>query len=65
MRAAVKQENRPSYGAKVLRTERNYGALSRSVQLLVDIDTAQARAQYEGGVLTRRLPKKWGTTASA
>lgn len=52
MRAALKQENRQTYGAKVLRTERNYGAVSRSFKLPGDIDAAQATAPYEGDVLT-------------
>jgi HSP20 family protein len=43
---------------KVLRSERYYGAVSRSFQLPMEIDQAQARARYDNGVLTLTLPKK-------
>ncbi|WP_372662249.1 Hsp20/alpha crystallin family protein, partial [Hydrogenophaga sp.] len=43
---------------KLLRSERYYGALSRSFQLPVDIDSATARARYDHGVLQLTLPKK-------
>ena len=34
------------------------GAVSRSFQLPMDIDQAQAKAKYDNGVLTLTLPKK-------
>jgi HSP20 family protein len=43
---------------KVLRTERYYGAVSRSFQLPMEIDQSQAKAKYDNGVLTLTLPKK-------
>ena len=58
LRAEVKQQDSKSQGEKVLRTERYYGAVSRSFQLPQEIDAAQARARYDSGVLTLTLPKK-------
>ena len=63
LRAEVKQQDRQSQGEKVLRTERYYGAVSRSFQLPQEIDVAQARARYDSGVLTLTLPKKSGSGA--
>ena len=45
-------------GNQVLRAERYYGEVSRSVQLPVEIDREAARARYENGVLMLTLPKK-------
>ena len=42
----------------MLRSERYFGAVSRSFQLPVDIDQTQAKAKYDNGVLTLILPKK-------
>jgi HSP20 family protein len=58
LRAEVKQEDRQGSDEKVLRSERYFGAVSRSFQLPMDIDQAQARAKYDNGVLTLTLPKK-------
>lgn len=58
LRAEVKQEDRQGSDEKVLRSERYYGAVSRSFQLPMEIDQAQARARYDNGVLTLTLPKK-------
>ncbi|MBL8311863.1 MAG: Hsp20/alpha crystallin family protein [Burkholderiales bacterium] len=58
LRAEVKQEDRQTEGEKVLRSERYYGAVSRSFQLPVEIDAAQAKAKYDNGVLALTLPKK-------
>ncbi|WP_373973675.1 Hsp20/alpha crystallin family protein [Chitinibacter sp. SCUT-21] len=55
--AEVKQHDRLE-DERVLRSERYYGAVSRSIQLPVDIDEAQARAKYDNGVLNLVLPKK-------
>ena len=63
VRAEVKQEDRQSKDEKVLRTERYYGAVSRSFQLPQDIDQGQAKAKYDNGVLTLSLPKKVGGSA--
>ena len=58
LRAEIKQQDRQSEGEKVLRTERYYGAVSRSFQLPQDIDQGAAKAKYDKGVLTLTLPKK-------
>ena len=58
LRAEVKQQDRETSGEKVLRTERYYGAVSRSFQLPQDIDQSTAKAKYDSGVLTLTLPKK-------
>lgn len=58
LRAEVKQQDRQSEGEKLLRSERYYGAVSRSFQMPVDIDDGAAKARYENGVLQLTLPKK-------
>ena len=58
LRAEVKQEDRQGSDEKLLRSERYFGAVSRSFQLPMDIDQAQAKAKYDNGVLTLTLPKK-------
>jgi HSP20 family protein len=58
LRAEVKQQDSSNQDEKLLRTERYYGAVSRSFQLAMDIDQAQAKAKYDNGVLTLTLPKK-------
>jgi HSP20 family protein len=45
-------------GDKVLRSERHYGAISRSFSLAQDIDAAKVEAKYADGVLNLVLPKK-------
>lgn len=62
LRAEIKQQDSQTEGGKLLRSERYYGAVSRSFQLPVDVDNTAARARYENGVLQLTLPKK---TASA
>ena len=58
LRAEVKQQDSQAKDEKVLRTERYYGAVSRSFQLPMEIDQSQAKAKYDNGVLTLTLPKK-------
>jgi len=57
LRAEVKQSDQSS-DEKSLRSERYYGAVSRSFQLPAEIDQAQSKAKYDSGVLTLTLPKK-------
>lgn len=57
LRAEVKQQDQ-TQDEKLLRSERYYGAVSRSFQLPQDIDNAAAKAKYENGVLLLTLPKK-------
>ena len=61
--AEIKQQDSQSEGGKLLRSERYYGAVSRSFQLPVDVDNSAAKAKYENGVLQLTLPKK--TVAAA
>jgi HSP20 family protein len=51
----IKDEKDP---ARVLRTERYFGKVSRSFQLGQDIDDAKASAKFTDGVLELTLPKK-------
>ncbi|MCS6996908.1 MAG: Hsp20/alpha crystallin family protein [Casimicrobiaceae bacterium] len=61
IRAEVKQHNEQREGDKVLKSERYYGAVSRSFQLPMEIDEASAKAKYENGVLSVTLPKRVAT----
>lgn len=58
IQAEVKRETEQKDGEKLLRSERYYGAMSRSFQLGSELDEAQASAKYDAGVLTLTLPKK-------
>ncbi len=58
LRAEVKQEDNKVEGERLLRSERYYGAVSRSFQLPVDIDEGKAKAKFDNGVLTLSLPRK-------
>ncbi|MEG0226309.1 MAG: Hsp20/alpha crystallin family protein [Comamonas sp.] len=61
LRAEVTQKDEQTKDDKLLRSERFYGAVERSFQLPLEIDSAQAKARYDNGVLTLTLPKKQGT----
>lgn len=63
LRADIKPQDTAADGSKLLRSERYYGAVSRSFQLPVDVDNNAAKAKYENGVLQLTLPKK--TVAAA
>lgn len=56
LRAETQQEKSRS-GESYLRSERYYGAVSRSLTLPCAINAQQAKAQYDKGVLTLTLPK--------
>ncbi len=56
--AESKQESEEKAGAKVIRKERYYGKVFRSMTLDCDVDQDAADAQYADGVLTLILPKK-------
>lgn len=60
LRADVTQEDH-SNDEKMLRTERYFGEVSRSFQLPLDINAAEATAKYDKGVLSLTLPKKHTT----
>ena len=45
-------------GDKLLRQERQYGAVSRQFALAQDVDESRTAARYENGVLHLTLPKR-------
>jgi HSP20 family protein len=61
--AETKRESEEKEGDKVIRSERYYGKVYRSVVLDCDVDQEQADAAYDNGVLTLTLPKKTNTAA--
>lgn len=63
LRAEVKQHDSQLSGEKLLRSERYFGAVARSIQLPVEIDQGSAKAKYDNGVLTLALPKKQASAA--
>jgi HSP20 family protein len=58
LRAEVRQFDSQNKDERLLRSERYYGSVARSVQLPVDINEAEASAKYENGILTLTLPKR-------
>ena len=60
LRADVQQLDEQKEGERVLRSERYFGSVSRSIQLPAEIDTDQCKARYENGVLKLTLPRKQG-----
>jgi HSP20 family protein len=62
IRAEVKREKEEK-GETMLRTERYYGAMTRSFTLTTDVDEKAASAKYTDGVLELTLPKKAGSTS--
>ena len=61
--AETKRESEEKEGDKVIRSERYYGKVYRSVVLDCDVDQEQADAAYDNGVLTLTLPKKANAAA--
>jgi len=61
--AEVRQQDQATRDGKVLRSERYFGQVARSLQLPSEVDVSQARARYEDGVLTLTLPKRQASTA--
>ena len=64
LEAEVKQQDSTGENENVLRSERYFGAVSRSFQLPQDIDQTQAKAKFDNGVLTLLLPKKLATNVA-
>lgn len=60
LQAEIVQQDSERKDDKVLRSERYYGSVSRSLQLPSDVDVSQAKATYDQGILTLLLPKKEG-----
>jgi len=54
----VKRESEKKDGDRLLRTERYYGNASRSFALATEVDEANAKANYQDGILKLTLPKK-------
>lgn len=55
---AKREKEEKGEGDKVLRSERYYGAVSRSFSLADDVDEDKVEAKYADGVLSLTLPKK-------
>jgi HSP20 family protein len=62
LRAEVRREKEEK-GETMLRTERYYGAMTRSFTLATEVDEKEATAKYADGVLELMLPKKPGGTS--
>jgi HSP20 family protein len=62
IRAEVRREKEEK-GETMLRSERYYGAMTRSFTLTSDVDEKTAAARYTDGVLELTLPKKAGATS--
>ncbi len=58
--AEARKESEEKEGAKVIRSERYYGKVYRSMTLDSDVEQNTAEAKYADGVLTLTLPKKPG-----
>lgn len=58
----VRKEKEEKKGEKVIRSERYYGKVSRSVTLPDEVDEGKARAQYADGVLNLTLPTRAKST---
>jgi len=56
--AEVKKESEEKKGEEVIRSERYYGALSRTFTLDAEVDDVKAEAKHADGVLKLTLPKK-------
>lgn len=62
--AEVKREKEEKKGELVIRSERYYGQVSRSLSLASDVNESAAEAKYADGVLELTLPKKTRGTAN-
>jgi len=56
--AEVKKTSEEKEGEKVLRSERYYGKVYRSMSLGQEVDETAAKAKFDNGVLELVLPKK-------
>ncbi len=61
--AETKKESEEKQGAKVIRSERYFGKVYRSMTLDSDVDPNTADAKYADGVLTLTLQKKASSTS--
>ena len=53
----VKNDSEEKKDDRVVKNERYYGFLSRTIQLELEVDASKAEAQYKDGILTLTLPK--------
>lgn len=60
LRAEIKREKEEK-DERTVRSERYFGAMSRSFTLDTDVDEKTAEAKYSDGILELTLPKKEGT----
>ena len=58
IKAEIKQHDSQKEGNALLRSERYYGAVSRSFELPQEVDIEHAKAEYKDGILHLSLPKK-------
>lgn len=56
--AEISQQDQQNQDERVLRSERYYGSVARSLRLPQEVDEGNAKARFENGVLTLTLPKK-------
>lgn len=61
--AETKREKEVKEGDKVLRSERYFGSMSRSMTMPENIDLTRAEAAFDNGVLTLTLPMAAGAEA--
>ena len=61
--AESKREKDVQQNGKVIRSERYYGALSRSFTVPFDVDQGGSNAKYADGILEPTLPKKANSAA--
>ena len=61
--AESKREKDVQQNGKVIRSERYYGALSRSFTVPFDVDQGGSNAKYADGILELTLPKKANSAA--
>ncbi len=54
---AERKEEREEHTENVHRSERFYGVIERVIQLPVEVNPDEARAEYKDGVLEIRIPK--------
>lgn len=64
LRAELRQHDAQTKDERLLRSERYYGAVSRSFQLPADVDNTTASAKLDNGVLTLTLPKRRETPSA-
>jgi HSP20 family protein len=57
----VKNDSEEKKDDRIVKNERYYGFLSRTIQLELEVDALKTEAQYKDGILTLTLPKISGT----